>query len=58
VFDEYVGLEEEARAEVGNGSKPLIAKYVADRVALDVDSEGRRQLRRLARKLKKLTLEG
>jgi hypothetical protein len=57
VFDEYEELEEEARAEVRSESNPLIAKYVADRLALDVDSDGGKQLKLLAEKLKKLTVE-
>lgn len=44
----YEEIEEEAQEELGSESKPLIAKYVADRVEVDVASAGGKQLQALA----------
>lgn len=55
-FAGYEEIEAEAIAELGSDSKPLVAKYVADRLELDFDTDGGRQLKRLATKIKRLAV--
>jgi len=50
----YEELEAEAREELGGESKPLIAKYVADRIEIDFDSDGGGRLKDLAKAIRGL----
>jgi len=56
-FPGYEELEEQASAELGSDSKPLIAKYVADRLPIDVDTDSGERLELLAEKIKRLAWE-
>lgn len=55
-FAGYEEIEARAIAELGSDSKPLVAKYVADRLELDFDTDGGRQLKRLATKIRRLAI--
>jgi putative ATP-dependent endonuclease of OLD family len=50
-FAGYEELEQEARAELGGESKPLMARYVAERLRIEPESPGRQQLMQLAKNL-------
>jgi len=56
VFPEYEEIEAAAIAELGSDSKPLVAKYVADRLEPDFETEGGRRLKLLAGKIERLTV--
>lgn len=59
--DSFPGYEEsEARAiaELGSDSKPLVAKYVADGLPIDFETEGGRRLKLLAEKIGQLAITG
>jgi putative ATP-dependent endonuclease of OLD family len=55
-FPGYDEREAEAIAELGSDSKPLIAKYVADSLPIDFETEGGKRLKLLARKIKRLAI--
>lgn len=53
----YEDLEKDAIQELGSDSKPLIAKFVAERIELPDESEGAGRFRTLAQKIHQLALE-
>jgi len=55
-FAGYEEIEARAIAELGSDSKPLVAKYVADRLVIDFDAEGGKKLKLLARMIKRLAI--
>jgi putative ATP-dependent endonuclease of the OLD family len=51
-FPDYEELEAEAREELGGSSKSLIAKYVADNLEMDVNSDAWKKWRELAKAIR------
>jgi putative ATP-dependent endonuclease of OLD family len=56
IFPGYDEIEARAIAELGGDSKPLIAKYVADRLPIDFETEGGKRLKLLAEKIGRLAI--